>query len=74
MKMKVSVLTEKEHNGKDILFPEEVEIETSDVYLLVNNARTISLGTGLLRLTEKTFKALKKELIRTKAYERITVI
>ena len=70
MKMKVLVLTEKEHNGKDILFPEE----TSDVYLLVNNARTISLGNGLLRLTEKTFKALKKELIRTKAYERITVI
>lgn len=74
MKMKVSVLTEKEYNGKDILFPEEVEIETSDVYLLVNNARTISLGNGLLRLTEKTFKALKKELIKTKVYERITVI
>lgn len=74
MKMTVAVLVEKEYNGKDILFPENIEIETTDVCVLNTNSKIISIGTGLMRLTQKSFKNLKKELIKSKIYERIMVI
>ena len=73
MKMEVSILEEKEYGNKIILFPTSVEIETSDICVFSNMLKTISVGNGLMRLTNKSFKALKKELIRTKAYERLVV-
>ena len=73
MKMEVSVLEEKEYGNKMILFPVNVEIETSDICMFSNMLKTISVGNGLMRLTNKSFKTLKKELIRTKAYERLVV-
>ena len=73
MKMEVSVLEEKEYGNKMILFPVNVEIETSDICVFSNMLKTISVGNGLMRLTNKSFKELKKELIRTKSYERLVV-
>lgn len=74
MKMEVSVLEEKEYGNKIILFPTNVEIETNDICLFSNMLKTISVGNGLMRLTNKSFKNLKKELIRTKAYERLMIV
>ena len=73
MKMEVSVLEEKEYGNKMILFPTIVEIETNDICVFSNMLKTISVGKGLIRLTNKSFKALKKELVRTKTYERLVV-
>ena len=73
MKMEVSVLEEKEYGNKMILFPTIVEIETNDICVFSNMLKTISIGKGLIRLTNKSFKALKKELVRTKTYERLVV-
>lgn len=73
MKMEVSVLEEKEYGNKIILFPIVVEIETNDICVFSAILKTISVGNGLMRLTNKSFKALKKELIRTKMYERLMV-
>ena len=73
MKMEISVLEEKEYGNKMILFPTIVEIETNDICVFSNMLKTISVGKGLIRLTNKSFKALKKELVRTKTYERLVV-
>lgn len=73
MKMEISVLEEKEYGNKIILFPTVVEIETSDICVFSNMLKMISVGNGLMRLTNKSFKELKKELIRTKTYERLVV-
>lgn len=74
MKMEVSVLEEKEYGGNTILFPTNVEIETNDICVFSNMLKTISVGNGLMRLTNKSFKNLKKELIRTKTYERLMIV
>lgn len=74
MKMTVVGLEEQEYKGKDILRPVEMEIEISDVYLMHNSFKTISVGNGLIRLTTRSFKDLKKQLIKTKNYERIMVL
>ena len=74
MKMEVSVLEEKEYGGKTILFPTNVEIETNDICVFSKMLKTISVGNGLMRLTNKSFKNLKKELIRIKAYERLMIV
>ena len=74
MKMEVSVLEEKEYGRKIILFPTNVEIETNDICVFSNMLKMISAGNGLMRLTNKSFKNLKKELIRTKVYERLMIV
>ena len=74
MKTKVIALEEQEYKGNYILRPVEIEIEISDVYLMHNSFKTISVGNGLIRLTRKSFKDLKKQLIKTKNYERIMVL
>lgn len=74
MKMQVSVLEEKDYKGKTILFPTDSEIETNDVGLISNSLRKVGVGNTLVRLTNKSFKELKKELIKEKIYERIMVL
>lgn len=74
MKIEVSVLEEKEYGNKTILFPTAVEIETNDICVFSNMLKMISVGNGLMRLTRKSFKNLKKELIKSKAYERMMVL
>lgn len=74
MRVKVMVLEEKEYNGKDILFPTELEIETKDINVLSQGSKTIGYDKQLLRLTNNSFKALKKSLIKTKEYERLMVL
>lgn len=74
MKIEVSVLEEKEYGNKTILFPTDVEIETNDICVFSNMLKMISVGNGLMRLTRKSFKNLKKELIKSKVYERMMVL
>ena len=74
MKMQVSVLEEKDYKGKTILFPTDAEIETNDVSLVSGSLRKVGIGNTLVRLTHKSFKELKKELIKEKIYERIMVL
>lgn len=74
MKMQVSVLEEKDYKGKTILFPTDSEIETNDVGLISNSLRKVGVGNTLVRLTNKSFKNLKKELVKEKIYERIMVL
>lgn len=54
MKMEVSVLEEKEYGNKTILFPTSVEIETNDICVFSNMLKMISVGNGLMRLTNKS--------------------
>ena len=74
MKTKVIALEEQEYKGNYILRPNEIEIESNDIYMIDINFKTISVGTGLIRLTNKSFKDLKKLLIKNKSYEKIMVL
>ena len=74
MKTKIIALEEQEYKGNYILRPNEIEIESNDIYMIDTNFKTISVGTGLIRLTNKSFKDLKKLLIKNKSYEKIMVL
>lgn len=74
MKMKVMQLEKKEYNGKEILFPNEIEIETNDINLLHNGGRAVCVEKTTIHLTNKSFRELKRKLIETKIYERIMVL
>ncbi len=71
---KVMVLEEKEYNNKTILFPTETDIETNDICVMSNRSRTVGVGGKLLRLTAKSFKDLKRDIAKTKGFERITML
>lgn len=74
MRKNVMVLVEKKYGDKVILFPEEVEIELNDIHVLSNNLKNIAVDGQLMRLTNKSFKEVKKELVKSKAYERLMVL
>ncbi len=71
---KVMALTEKEYNGKTILFPTETDIETNDICVMSNSSHTVGAGGKLLRLTASSFKDLKRDLAKIKVLERITML
>ncbi len=74
MVKKVMVLTETEYNGKTILFPNEMDIETNDICIMSTGSRTIGVDGKVLRLTERSFKDVKKDLAKTKGLDRITML
>lgn len=74
MKKNVMVLVEKKYGNRVILFPEETEIELNDIHVLSNDLKNIAVDGQLMRLTNKSFKEVKKELIKSKAYERLMVL